>query len=254
MSTGVATKRCVSDESALGDENEDKSPFELCMNLTDSELVVVEDTSDRDSNAVILKTTAILTYKPSHTERPLQCNVQSLEVFSCSLSAEDDTALSIIDPMGVNIELSTHAQTQRVSGLADIKPKKPVLDVSFASLNVRVSYNDVQLFLAILNSLPKQLTSTQPSARPRNQKAPAVDRKKNKNTNIHTAVYMYIVHVLVYWRIYPFSAAKVKRLRDLGYSRVDCVSALEVNAGNFAESMVWLTQHATRESAGEISS
>ena len=75
VSTGVLTKRATSDDEPTPD-----TPFELCMNLTDSEIVVVEATSDRDSNAVILKMTAILTYKPSSSDKPLQCNVQSLEV------------------------------------------------------------------------------------------------------------------------------------------------------------------------------
>ena len=71
----LALVACSSDDEPTPD-----TPFELCMNLTDSEIVVVEATSDRDSNAVILKMTAILTYKPSSSDKPLQCNVQSLEV------------------------------------------------------------------------------------------------------------------------------------------------------------------------------
>ena len=84
VSTGVLSKRRATEEN-------NDAPFELCMNLTDSELVVVEDTSDRDSNAVILKLTAILTYKPSSTDKPLQCNIQSLEVCDSSLSCINDS-------------------------------------------------------------------------------------------------------------------------------------------------------------------
>ena len=73
VSTGVLTKRISRDDSK-------EPPFEFCMNLTDSELVVVEDTADRDTNAVILKMTAILTFKPDSEDKPLQCNLQSLEV------------------------------------------------------------------------------------------------------------------------------------------------------------------------------
>ena len=52
----------------------------------------------------------------------------------------------------------------------------------------------------------------------------------------------------------PFTAAKVKRLHDLGYSRSDCERALQVNSGRFPESAAWLTAHATRESAGASTS
>ena len=48
LSTGVLTKRAASIEP-------DPTPFELKLNVTDTEFVVVEDTSAWDTNAVILK-------------------------------------------------------------------------------------------------------------------------------------------------------------------------------------------------------
>ena len=61
----------------------------------------------------------------------IRCFVLVCQVFSCSLSAEDETALSIIDPMSLNIELNNHSlqQATRVGGLLDLKPRPPVLEV-----------------------------------------------------------------------------------------------------------------------------
>ncbi len=85
------------------------------------------------------QSTAVLSYKPSFKERPLSCSLQSLEVFSCSLAAEDETALSIIDPMVVTMELNSspivHQRTSSPSGLLDVYPaedKAPILEVRLA--------------------------------------------------------------------------------------------------------------------------
>lgn len=62
-------------------------PFELKWNITDSELVLVEDTSMWDTNAVILKSTAVLSYRssPQNGEKPMSCNLAHCELFSCIL-------------------------------------------------------------------------------------------------------------------------------------------------------------------------
>jgi hypothetical protein len=55
-------------------------PFHFKLNVTDTELVVMENTADRDTIAVILKATAILGYKAADSDKPLSCNITSLEV------------------------------------------------------------------------------------------------------------------------------------------------------------------------------
>lgn len=52
MSTGILTKRADFIEP-------DPAPFELKLNVTDTEFVVVEDTSSWDTNAVILKVSVL---------------------------------------------------------------------------------------------------------------------------------------------------------------------------------------------------
>lgn len=106
--------------------------FELKTNITESELVVLEDVALADARAVILKTTAVMAYRPNHpSERPVTCSLQSLEVFSCVLREAEDTALSIIDPVTLLVELnSSHKPHKRLAvGLLDAKETLPTLEV-----------------------------------------------------------------------------------------------------------------------------
>lgn len=117
-------------------------PIELKINITDSELVIVEDTSVIDTNAVILKTTAVLSYRsiPQEGEKPLSCNLSHCELFSCILGLENETALSIIDPVGASLDLT----------------QDKCLEVQLQPLCVRLSYHDVTMFSRMLSSIPKQ--------------------------------------------------------------------------------------------------
>ena len=54
-----------------------KKVFELNVNITDTELVVVENSADKDTNAVIVKTTAVLSFCPSKLECPMKCSLQA---------------------------------------------------------------------------------------------------------------------------------------------------------------------------------
>lgn len=115
-------------------------PLELVLNITDSELVFVETPDQWDTNAVILKSTTILSYRPIEVNKVMSINLNHLEVFSCVLGFEEETALSIIDPVTINMDL-----------------KRNVLDIQLAKrLSVRLSYNDVKMFSQMLQSLPRQ--------------------------------------------------------------------------------------------------
>lgn len=72
--------------------------------------------------------------------------------------------MSIIDPTTISFELigktMPHHHDSHSSGLMEVQKRvQPVLEVSINSLNIRLSYNDSKLFLAILKSLPKQAQS-----------------------------------------------------------------------------------------------
>lgn len=117
-------------------------PFELKLNITDSELVIVENTSLWDTNAVILKSTTVLAYRSALQcgEKPLSCNLSRCELFSCILGLEDETALSIIDPVGASFDLT----------------QEKCLEIQLQPLSVRLSYHDITMFTRMLSSLPKQ--------------------------------------------------------------------------------------------------
>lgn len=132
-----------STQTKVGDNspnNTDAGTFELKLNITDSELVFVENTDQLDTNAVILKSTTVLSFKPNELSKVMSINLNNLEVFSCSLEAEDETALSIIDPVTVNMEI-----------------RKGVLVVHMQKqFFIRLSYHDVKMFQKMLQSLPQQ--------------------------------------------------------------------------------------------------
>ncbi|KAH8379915.1 hypothetical protein KR009_008014 [Drosophila setifemur] len=113
---------------------------EFVVNITDSEIIFAEECSRLDSNAIILKSTTVISYKPNSNCVPLSLDINHLEIFSCTLDAEDESALSIIDPFTLNIELR--------SNCLNILIQKP--------LNIRLSYVDVKLFSRMAQLLPTQ--------------------------------------------------------------------------------------------------
>ena len=80
--------------------------FELKLNITDSDFIIVVEPSLLDSSAVILRSTTVIAYRPDMVERPFSCNLNNAEVFSCFLGNEDGSALSIIDPVTINFEIA----------------------------------------------------------------------------------------------------------------------------------------------------
>lgn len=64
-------------------------------------------------------------------------------MFSCILGKENETALSIIDPITLNVDLV----------------KDGLLEVQLQFLTVRLSYYDMCMFRQMLDSLPKQMIS-----------------------------------------------------------------------------------------------
>lgn len=114
--------------------------FELKLNITDSELVFVENTNQLETNAIILKSTTVLSYRPNEVNKVMSINLNNLEVFSCVLNSEEDTALSIIDPVTINMEVR--------KGTLVMHMQKQFL--------IRLSYHDVKMIQKMLQSLPSQ--------------------------------------------------------------------------------------------------
>ena len=81
--------------------------FEFKLNITDSDFIIIADPSLSDSTAVILRSTTVLAYRPDMSDRPFSANLNNAEVFSCQLGGnEEDSALSIIDPVTINFEIA----------------------------------------------------------------------------------------------------------------------------------------------------
>ena len=74
------------------------------------------------------------------TERPLSCSLQGLEIFSCNMSDIDGSALSIVDPFQLLIELNSATElSSKAFGLADATQQQlPALEVQLSSYNCNI--------------------------------------------------------------------------------------------------------------------
>lgn len=132
-------------QTSTAHEAEMKTDSEIILNITDSELIFVENVELTDTNAIILKNTTVLQYRPNNHICPVSIDVNHLEVFSCILGAEEQSALSIIDPFSLNMELKNNC----------------FHIIIHKQLSIRLSYNDVKLFSKILQSIPNQAQTSQ---------------------------------------------------------------------------------------------
>ncbi|XP_072305385.1 intermembrane lipid transfer protein VPS13D isoform X3 [Eucyclogobius newberryi] len=227
VKSGVVTKRStvpVSQDRCL----------EVKLNVTGTEFVVVEDSSCLDTNAIILKGTTVLTYKPRLLDRPFSGSLAGIEVFSCRLGSEQETALSIIDPVNVQVELCGSPTYQSSSGLLDafnVEDIPPLLEIQFPALAIRLSYNDIQLFLDIVKSLPSwgsQETDTQNPPGP--EPAPPIDSFARKTETL--------------------IASQLSHLQDLGFRKEDCKKALMHCKGQLDQAATWLLENAEAVAGG----
>ncbi|XP_076848119.1 LOW QUALITY PROTEIN: intermembrane lipid transfer protein VPS13D [Brachyhypopomus gauderio] len=227
VKSGVVTKRStipVTQEKYL----------EVKLNVTGTEFVVVEDSSCLDTNAIILKGTTVLTYKPRLLDRPFSGSLAGIEVFSCRLGSEQETALSIIDPVNVQVELCGSPTYESSTGLLDafnIEDFPPLLEIQFPALDIRLSYNDVQLFLAIAKSIPTGSPSaTDPACA--SQAVPASPDTTSKPKDSFRQ------------RTEALLESQLSHLLDLGFRREDCRRALIHCRGQLHQAATWLLENA----------
>ena len=201
VSTGVISKRAALVETQ-------RLPVEFKINISDSEVVIIEDSSNKDSSAVILKGTSVLTYRPQIQSKPFSCQLNRVEIFSSQLSLEEETALSIVDPATISIEVVGKSSATDVKGILDATNSElqQVLEIQAQQIILRLSYNDLKLFLRILDSVPRQARSTSSVS---------------------------------------VSETEVEKLKNLGFSADDCRTALETCDDNLEEAALWLTQNAS---------
>ncbi|XP_073441688.1 intermembrane lipid transfer protein VPS13D isoform X3 [Dendrobates tinctorius] len=236
---GVVTKRSsvqVTPEKQL----------EVKINVTGTEFVVVEDASCVDTNAIILKGTTVLTYKPKLADRPFSGSLFGIEVFSCRLGNEHDTALSIIDPVHVQIELVGNSTYQNSSGLMDAfntEDFPPILEIQLQMLDIRLSYNDVQLFLAIAKSIPEQASTSTPES--------AVSGNAEGDNGASEGLMVKDVHRHV---MDPLVENQLARLQELGFAVADCRKALLASQGQLNKAATWLFKNAEPQKPNKTTS
>ena len=211
--------------------------FELKLNITDSDFIIVVEPSMLDSSAVILRSTTVIAYRPDMVERPFSCNLNNAEVFSCFLGNEDGSALSIIDPVTINFEIAGRQIAGVPSkGLTDLLVDKKdtynllgtyerTAEIQLQQLNVRFSYHDWKMFQKVLDSFPRQARDAL-QGRFGNEVSENIgegdDAKPDNPTNIDM---------------------QIRQLMDLGFGKADCQTALDRCKGQLDEAALWLTQN-----------
>jgi hypothetical protein len=103
------------------DPNKPPRSIQVKLSVTETDFVVVEDITSLDSSAVVLKGTVVLKfdYVPNR-EMYVKCSMEGLELFSCNLSNEDESALSILDPVSVSLALKPSDRRQQHSSKATL--------------------------------------------------------------------------------------------------------------------------------------
>ncbi|NXU96664.1 VP13D protein, partial [Cettia cetti] len=234
VKSGVVTKRSSLPVTA-------EKQLEVKVNVTGTEFVVVEDMSCLDTNAIILKGTTVLTYKPKLLDRPFSGSLSGIEVFSCRLGNEQETALSIIDPVQIHMELIGNSSYPSGSGLLDAFNSEdfpPILEIQLQALDIRLSYNDVQLFLAIAKSIPQQTSAALPDSAAGSAADPSSSALGNESSSAHETR-EGSKRVLD-----PVLEVQLARLQELGFSMEDCRKALLFCQGDLKKAASWLFKNA----------
>ncbi|XP_033375195.1 vacuolar protein sorting-associated protein 13D isoform X3 [Parus major] len=233
VKSGVVTKRSSLPVTA-------EKHLEVRVNVTGTEFVVVEDMSCFDTNAIILKGTTVLTYKPKLLDRPFSGSLFGIEVFSCRLGNEQETALSIIDPVQIHMELIGNSSYPSGSGLLDAFNSEdfpPILEIQLQALDIRLSYNDVQLFLAIAKSIPQQTSAALPDPAAPSAADPSSSALGSETLAHETRDGSKRV-------LDPVLEVQLARLQELGFSMEDCRKALLVCQGDLKKAASWLFKNA----------
>jgi vacuolar protein sorting-associated protein 13D len=146
--------------------------LELKFNLTNTDFFLVEENPEISglSQAVILRITAFLEYNQKKNFKPLQSCIQSIQVFSCQTNSIEETALSILDPAvltinllsktsyNINEETENNLQTSTlISNKNTANGVEFLFDISTDTLQMKISYLDIRLFLRIVESFKAQL-------------------------------------------------------------------------------------------------
>ncbi|KAJ3340069.1 hypothetical protein HDU93_007411 [Gonapodya sp. JEL0774] len=128
---------------------ESQGRFSFRIKFVDADIAILDDPSKLETEAVYLEAKqVVVTF-----EDALRCNIKEGAIWICAMDRRADTALRLF----YNFDLSAMFD-KRITGpghhLTNI-----VVDVP-KQLNVRLSYNDIQLFRRLINKLTKMFEST----------------------------------------------------------------------------------------------
>jgi vacuolar protein sorting-associated protein 13D len=177
---------------------------EVKLNLTNTDLVVVENSNDINSQALILRMTAFIEYNQRKINMPFQSCVQSIELFSCQMNAIEETALSIIDPITFTIYMrAKNISHDHMNDLvSQIQPSiqtqniEYTLDISTEVFRLHFSYLDFKLFLTLINSVQEQLKyTTNPQTNQQHQSQAQIEQQQQQqqqNDNNKTSTLTWI--------------------------------------------------------------
>ena len=106
---------------------------------------------------------------------------------------EDETALSIIDPVTVNMEVTLKANLSEAKGIYDAvyTSADRTLEVQMQHLCVRLSYHDFRMLSQMLNSVPKQTYKARTQAATEQGSYPVNIRSKKFKNDVHACVLVY---------------------------------------------------------------
>ncbi|CAF0969742.1 unnamed protein product [Didymodactylos carnosus] len=132
--------------------------FEIILNFNQSELVLVQNTSNKNSNAVVLSGTIALVYRESNKFKPLDCSLLGVTLFSCQMNNIESTAVSIIEPINFSFDIHTKEENrQNKNTQTDKMIEKTTLELNLPLLSIRLSYYDIKLMLYMFESITKQI-------------------------------------------------------------------------------------------------
>lgn len=113
----------------------------------------------------------------------------------------------------------------------------PVLEIHLQALDIRLSYNDVQLFLAIAKSIPEQASAAVPDAAA--LESPSLSGHLPSASRGGEEIREGTKHTLD-----PVLELQLARLQELGFSMDDCRKALLVCQGQLKKAASWLFKNA----------
>eukprot|EP00050_Salpingoeca_kvevrii_P000824 m.156882 g.156882 ORF g.156882 m.156882 type:complete len:3776 (-) comp10222_c0_seq1:35-11362(-) len=221
---GPIIERNLSKKDDAGDQPNPLSQLrtlDVMLSITDPEFVVLEDNMQRDTNAVVLKFCSVLKFSVNPLTDVLRIQhldmaMEQLEVYSCRIDREAATALSILDPCKLTVEMERHVDEMEVSSKINVDLSSWRSSSSSAPINTRFSYQDLLLFTAIAARLKQAMAVDRP----------LLPKTQSRRSQLRKATLA--------------ARTKADRLMKMGFVREHCLQALGICHGSIERAALWL--------------